>query len=260
MKKPILLIKLGGSSITDKRIPYKVREAVIRRLAKEIKKAGNKYSLIISHGSGSFGHTSASKYGGKKGYKSLIGIATVSADAARLNQIVTDIFVEEGLPAVSLSPMSMILAENGNLINHFFVVIEETLKQELIPIVYGDVIWDKKWKSTIFSGERILNLLASYFTRRSFFIDRVIQVGETEGVVNDKGETVSKIDMKNWKEVRKNIFDTKALDVTGGIPHKIEEALGLARKGIETFLISDRKNNLLNAIMRKPIRGTIISL
>lgn len=260
MKKPILLIKLGGSSITDKRIPYEVREGVIRRLAKEIKKAGNKYSLIISHGSGSFGHTSASKYGGKKGYKSLIGIATVSADAARLNQIVTDIFVEEGLPAVSLSPMSMILAENGSLINHFFVVIEETLKQDLIPIVYGDVIWDKKWKSTIFSGEKMISEITHYLIRKGYDIEKVIQVGETEGVINDKGETVPRIDLKNWKEVQKNIFDTKALDVTGGIPHKIEEALDLARKGIETFLISDKQNNLLNAIMRKPIRGTIINI
>ena len=260
MKKPILLIKLGGSSITDKSVPYKVRKDVIRRLAKEIKRAGNNCSYIISHGSGSFGHTSASKYGGRKGYESKIGIAIVSADAARLNQIVTDIFVEEGLPAVSLSPMSMILAENGSLIDHFFVVIEETIKQGLIPIVYGDVIWDRKWNSTIFSGEKTLNLIAHYLLRKNSTIDRVIQVGETDGLVDKSGKTIYKITEKNWGNLKSNIFATSNLDVTGGMTHKVEEALKLAKKGIETILISDMKNSLLNAIMRKQAGGTIIGL
>lgn len=258
MKKPILLIKLGGSSITDKRIPYKVREDVIRRFAKEIERVGNKYSLVISHGSGSFGHTSASKYGGKKGYKSLIGIATVSADAGRINQIVTDIFVQEGLPVISLSPTSMILAENGEITDHFFEVVEELLKQNLIPVVYGDVIWDRKWKSTIFSGEKTLNLLAYFLSRKGFKIDRVIQVGETDGLIDKSGKTVPRINKNNWGEVQRNIFNTGKIDVTGGMAHKVEEALQLSKKGIETLLISDKQNNLSSAIIRKPTRGTII--
>jgi len=258
MKEPVLLIKLGGSSITDKAIPYKVREGVIRRLAREIKKADSKSSLIISHGSGSFGHTSASKYGGKKGYKSLLGIATVSVDAGRINQIVTDIFVEEGLPVISLSPSSMIVAQSGEIFNHFFEVVEELLNQDLMPIVYGDVIWDKKWKSTIFSGERTLNLIAQYLPRKGYKVDKVIQVGETDGVIDQNGKTIPMINKKNWEKVRKNIFPTTKLDVTGGMVHKVEEALDLATKKIETLLISDRQNNLLNAIIRGSIKGTII--
>ena len=37
--------------------------------------------------------------------------------------------------------------------------------QGLIPVIYGDVIWDKKWKSTIYSGETTLNKIGIYLTR-----------------------------------------------------------------------------------------------
>src|SRR3989344_8694966 len=110
--KNITLIKLGGSVITDKDTPYKAKISVIRRLAKEIKGSGIT-SLVIAHGSGSFGHTSAVKFGGKKGYKNVKGIAKVAFDAITINQIVMEILIKQGLPVVSLRHMSMMLAKSG---------------------------------------------------------------------------------------------------------------------------------------------------
>ena len=107
--KRIILVKLGGSIITDKKVAYKLRGRAIKRLANELKK--RKVNLVIAHGNGSFGHTSSAKYGGMKGYKSKIGIAKVAQDVSNLNQIITNTFVKEGLPAISLRPMGMILTE-----------------------------------------------------------------------------------------------------------------------------------------------------
>ena len=59
-----------------------------------------------------------------------------------------DILVKVGLPAVSFRPMSMVLASGGEMDNSFFGSLEVAFNQGLIPVVYGDVIWDKKWKST----------------------------------------------------------------------------------------------------------------
>ncbi len=255
--KNLLLIKIGGSSITDKSTPYKLKRDNLICLAKEISKS--KYpNLIISHGSGSFGHVSAIKYGGKKGYKSKIGIATVFSDASRINQIVTDVFIQEGLPAVSFSPRSLILGENGKINTHNFKIIEEALKQGLIPVVYGDVILDKNWKTTIFSGEKTLNLLAIYLRNKGFIIEKIIQVGETAGVLGKNGNTIPVINKNNWAEIKKNIYRTGKLDVTGGMIHKVEEALELSKKGVRTLLISDEENMLFNAIIGKLSRGTII--
>jgi isopentenyl phosphate kinase len=256
--KNILLIKLGGSVITDKNTPYKAKIEVIKRLAKEIK-SSVAIPMVIAHGSGSFGHTSAQKYGGKKGYRSKWGIAKVARDAMEINRIVMDILIEEGLPAVSLRPMSMMLANCGKLKKNIFEIIEEVLNQGLMPVIYGDVIWDKQWKSTIYSGETTLNEIGAYLSKKGYGINKVIQVGETDGVYDSKNKTIPLIDKGNWGKIKKYLFDNKRADVTGGIKHKIENALNITKIDITTLLINGNKvNELSKAILGKTVKGTFI--
>jgi isopentenyl phosphate kinase len=255
--KQLTLIKLGGSIITNKDKPYTAKPEVIRRLAKELKKSKN--PLILAHGSGSFGHTSATKYGGKKGYKSKVGIAKVARDAMEINRIVMDILVEEGLPAVSFRPMSMISAKAGQIEDSFFKSIELALSQELIPVVYGDVIWDKKWKSTILSGETILNSIGIYMKNKGFKIDRIIQAGETNGVYDNKKTTIPVITNKTWSSFKEFVVGLKVKDVTGGMKHKVKDALKMADSGIKTLIINGTiENELLNALSGKKVEGTLI--
>lgn len=256
--KKVVLIKLGGSIITDKSVPCKARSDVIRRLAKELKKIKD-FSIVLAHGSGSFAHTSASKFGGKKGYKSKWGIAKVARDAMEINRIVMDVLIEEGLPAISLRPMSMMIASAGKLKKNMFEIIEEILNQGLMPVVYGDVIWDKKWKSTIYSGETTLNEIGTYLSKKGFKIDKIIQVGETNGVYDDKGKTIPVINKDNWKTIQKYVFNSKRTDVTGAMKHKIENALEAADRGIETWIINGIiPNELSYALHDKKMKGTVI--
>nr|MBI5455934.1 hypothetical protein [Candidatus Levybacteria bacterium] len=255
--KEIILVKLGGSIITDKKIAYLARKSIIRRLAKELKQS--KQNIILAHGSGSFGHTSAVKFGGKKGYISKIGIARVARDAMEINRIVMGILITEGIPAVSFRPMGMILTSAGKIEDSFFKSVEEVIKQGLIPVVYGDVIWDKKWKSTIYSGETILNKLAMYLRKKNFNIKRIIQVGQTNGVYDDRKKTIPIITNKTWPNLKKFIFELKTKDVTGGMQHKVEDALKMANLGIETLLINGKtKNELSKALLNKKVKGTLI--
>jgi isopentenyl phosphate kinase len=257
--KNIFLIKLGGSVITDKNTPYTARTAVIKRLAKEIKASGLT-SLVLAHGSGSFGHISAQKYGGKKGYKSKWGVAKVARDAMEINRIVMDVLIEEGLPAVSLRPMSMILTDGSIPKKNMFEIVEEVLSQGLIPVIYGDVIWDKKWKSTIFSGEATLNEIGAYLLKKGHKVNKIIQAGETDGVYGLKNKTIPLINKGNWNKIKKYLVENKRADVTGGIKHKIENALIIAKKGIATILINGNKaNELSKAILGKNLqKGTVI--
>lgn len=255
--KDITLVKLGGSVITDKKVPYVAKTAVIKRLAQELKACPA--PLIIAHGSGSFAHTSAAKFGGKKGYKTTIGFAKVARDAMEINRIVMDILVNEGLPAVSLRPLSMILTSAGKTEKNLFGVLEEALKQGLIPVVYGDVILDRTWKSTIYSGETTLNQIALYLKSKGLSIKKIIEVGETDGVLNAQKETVAKISKASWPKIKQFMFKLNANDVTGGMEHKIEEALKTAKSGIETLIINgNKKNALKNAILGKLTKGTVI--
>ena len=248
--KNVILIKFGGSIITDKSVPYKARPVVIRKLAQELKKIKD-VSIVLSHGVGSFAHTSAKEFGGKKGYKSKWGIAKVSNDVMNINRIVMDILLEEGLPAISLRPMSMMMTSEGKLKKEMFEIIEETLNQGLIPVVYGDVIWDKKWKSTIYSGETTLNEIGIFLLRKGYNVKKIIQVGETNGVYDDKGKTIPSINKENWKSIQRYVFDSKRTDVTGAMKHKIENALSISSKGIETWIT----NGVIPSEFRSALHG-----
>ncbi len=256
--KGVILIKFGGSIITDKNVPYKARPDVIKRLAQELKKIKN-FSIVLAHGNGSFGHTSSKKFGGKKGYKSKWGIAKVARDIMGLNGIVMNILVEEGLPAISLRPMSMILTREAKIESSLFEIVEDVLKQGLIPVLPGDIIWDKKWKTTIYSGETILNEIGIYLMNKGFRVGKIIQVGETNGVYDDKGKTIPSISKRNWKNIEQYVFNSKRADISGSMKHKIESALYIASKGIKTWITNGIiPNELLNAIKDRSIHGTVV--
>jgi len=253
----ITLVKLGGSIITDKTRPYTPLVDNIRRMAKEIKMAGT--PLLLAHGSGSFGHTSAKIYGGKRGYTSEMGIARVCHDAMKINNVIMDALIEEEIPAVALRPMSMILAEGGGIKRHLFQVVEEVLAQGLLPVVYGDVILDTAWKSTIYSGEVLLNNVGVYLLERGFSIARIILVGKTDGFYNSGGETIAVIDGESWTRVYQTAAYNVENDVTGGMQHKVEQALLMAQKGIPTWIINGNiPGELCNALEGKAMRGTVI--
>jgi isopentenyl phosphate kinase len=60
--KKLILIKIGGSSITNIKKERVARLNVIRRLANEIKRGSSTTMMIVGHGSGSFAHNVAKKY------------------------------------------------------------------------------------------------------------------------------------------------------------------------------------------------------
>ncbi len=60
----LVVVKLGGSLITDKRTDSTLRPEVLARLCREIA-AGREQleeSLMVTHGSGSFGHVAARRH------------------------------------------------------------------------------------------------------------------------------------------------------------------------------------------------------
>lgn len=111
----IILIKLGGSLITDKSKPYFAKTKTISRLAREIKKAHLEgVKMIISHGSGSFGHTLASKYKTADGInkkEDVYGLCLVQQDAIAINRIVNQIFLRNKINCLSFIPSSFSYAK-----------------------------------------------------------------------------------------------------------------------------------------------------
>lgn len=262
MKKELLLIKLGGSIITDKNKAFTAKKEVIVRLAKEIKQALDQYDgdLIIGHGSGSFGHIVASKYQTQRGIidkKSIKGFPLVSKAARKINQIVIDVLLDAGIKAVSFSPLSFIYSDNEkekeSMVNH----IKKALEIGLIPVVYGDVIMDEKMGFCIYSGEKTLNLLAQKLDK-NYRCLRIIYCGETNGVYDKNGVTIEEITFKNFAEIKSFLGKSSGIDVTGGMIHKVNEALEIAKElKAKTLIINATgKNMLKKAILGQKINAT----
>lgn len=264
MKKNLILIKLGGSLITDKNKAFTAKEDVILRLSKEIKKSLKDINgdLIVGHGSGSFGHTVASKYKTQEGIinsNSIVGFPLVADAARKINTIVMNSLLKEGIKAVSFSPFSFIYTKNEKDINSFIFPIKKSLEVGLVPVIYGDVIMDKERGFCIYSGEKTLNLLAEKL-KKSYTKIKVIYCGETDGVYDEKGTTIKEITLKNFSLISKALKGSSGVDVTGGMLHKVKEALEIAKelKAVTQIINATKDDQLKKAILGQKILSTRI--
>lgn len=265
MNKNITLIKLGGSIITDKEIPMSLRGAVLKRLVGEIASAKQEKPdqlLIVGHGQGSFAHVPASKYKTMAGFineESVLGMAIVQDSAASLNRLVVHEFLKHELPAVSFYASNTIVTKKRKLSSFCADAVDQYLQKGLLPITCGDVLVDREQGCTIWSTEKILAFLANYFLEKKMRVNKIIHVTEVAGFLDKQGQLVQEITASTWPKISRDLRHTRGFDVTGGMGLKIEESLDLAKKGIESVIISGMmKDNLFWALSGQDCVGTTI--
>lgn len=261
--KKVILIKLGGSVITDKTASKKADLKTINLLTGEIATAGKQTGdlIILGHGGGSFPHRSAAAYqtiDGLKNAGSLLGMSEVKYDASLLNMIIADSLINAGIPAFTLAPSAFLTSKNKKVSQIFLGSLLNLLKIKAIPLIYGDVITDSRIGCTIFSTEQILNEIALTLPRYKYQPKLVIEVGKTEGVLDKSGNTIPEITSKNINRTLHDLSGSHATDVTGGMLHKVKEAYSLAKKGTPTLIISANKGNLKKAVLGQKVPGTLI--
>ena len=252
--------------ITDKSRPMTPRPGVIRRLGLEIKSALSKkkdVQIILGHGSGSFGHVPAKKYGTADGFRDEFGKlgACITHDvAARINRIVIKELLEIGLPVVGIPPSAVFTATAGKVKRKFLDPVLILLKKGIIPVLYGDVIWDEKQGSAIFSGETSLKIVSEELIKKDWKIDRDIQCGVEDGVLDQNGKVIPQITSVKFTKLHQIITGSKNSDVTGGMLHKVKEGLEMEKYGIKTLIIGGKhKNYLHQALLGRSVPGTLIT-
>lgn len=261
----IVLIKLGGSVITDKEKSMTLRTEVLKRLVDEIARARAKNPdtlFIVGHGQGSFAHVPAAKYKTMQGFmneNSLHGMAIVQDLAAQLNRIVVATFLKANIPAVSFYPSNILVTKNRTAISSDLSVLEEYLRKGLTPITCGDVIVDQAQGCTIWSTEEVLAFFARELSAKGWKIDKIVHVVEVDGFYDERKNVVPEISNKNWPQLQKALTTTRGIDVTGGMGLKVEESLSIGKLGVPSFIISGLKNdNLFGLLSNTTWLGTRI--
>lgn len=234
MTDELVLLKLGGSLITDKDKPYTPRLDKLADLSKEIKTALDSnpgLRLILGHGSGSFGHVAAKKYGTREGVQTReewVGFSEVRFQAAELNRHVMESLIKAGVPALPFPPSSSMISDNRKVIRHNIQTIRKALDVHLLPVVHGDVAFDETLGGTILSTEDVFAFLVEAFAPA-----RILLAGIEAGVWEDfpaRRKLVKQIQLSAYEKMRDGIGGSASTDVTGGMKSKVEDMLALIQK------------------------------
>lgn len=246
----LIIIKLGGSLITNKGKTLSAKKKIISRLAREIASArsSSKTKILVVHDSGPFGQTPT---------KSLTkdNLPGIAHAARQINQAVMNEFHSSKLPAVSLSPSSFLYTRNEKLTNMLVSPLYKTLSLGHLPVVYSDIVFDDTKNYILFSGETIIANLIRYLNKK-YLISKIIYCTASDGVVDKAGNTITHISINNFPHIKGSIKST-----TPGVIDKVEAALGMAQKSYVRSLVINGSvsGRLKKAILDQNPLGTTIS-
>lgn len=243
----MILIKLGGSIITNKEKPLSPRRKSIDRIIHSLKNIDE--NIIVVHGGGSFGHYWSVKYDmhTKPKKYDLRGVSIIKNSMVELNGIILNSFLKNNLNPYCLPPTDFVM-ENKPSIKKI-KQMAEIASAGLIPVTYGDALWYGEKKSYILSGDSIMTMIAKVLRPRL-----TIFVLNVDGLYSD---LKSKKLISNFKD-DKLLIKKSSMDVTGGMSRKVTEALKISKMGLKVFFVNGNKPaRIVNAIKRKKFEGTL---
>lgn len=264
----LVFLKLGGSLITDKSRPYTARVEKIRELAEQIARALRErpeLRLLVGHGSGSFGHTAAREYHTREGIvrqspdaaRYWEGFAEVGYQARRLHRLVMDSLREAGTSAISLPPSAAAVARDGRVERWDLEPLQQALTAGLLPVIHGDVVFDRARGGTILSTEELFAHLAHLLRPQ-----QILVAGLETGVWADfpaRTRLVEQIEPGAFAGIR-GVGPAVGADVTGGMAEKVRLLVELCAglPGLTARIFSgEQPGNLLRALRGESV-GTLI--
>lgn len=261
----LIFIKLGGSLITDKDKPLQAQTDLILDLLNQLGVFLIQHPdtrVILGHGSGSFGHHMAKLYGTRDGVRDEFGwqgYHDVWRKARELHDIVLacGLDFDLPLPLISFPPSASVSASNRQITTWNLEPMTTAIDNGLIPVVYGDVVYDDQLGGTILSTEELFVDLASVFKP-----ERVLLFGKTNGVYEDFPDCQKIIDhITSESPLPRCLGESNSPDVTGGMLSKVRIMQKLCALSTETevrICPANDMSQMMDALIGKNM-GTLIT-
>lgn len=216
-----VVVKLGGSVLTDKGSPETIDDERLDRLVETIAASGAE-DLAIVHGAGSFGHPHAAERGvsTERGTSDAGDVVTIHRAVRRLNDELVDRLGTAGVPALPVHPLSAAHRDASDELWVPVSAVSTMLAEGFVPVTHGDVIAHAGKGGTIVSGDDLVASLAA-----GLDADRAGVCSTTPGVLDERGEVVAEI--RDFEEVRDLLGASGETDVTGGMAGKVRALLGV---------------------------------
>ena len=222
--KDLIVLKVGGSVITDKKSEKpKANLKNINRIAEEISEAyaSGKFDLILVHGAGSYGHQIVKKTGIDKGIKNdeqRVAFAETQRLQNDLNSIVTKALIKNDVPAMPLQASAHAIMRAGRLVKFDLEATRGFLRSGLVPVFYGVPAFDTEQACSILSGDQITPYVA-----KELYARKIIHGTNVDGIFTadpnkDKSaKLIPLIREENFEKISSWMSGSSAVDVTGGV-------------------------------------------
>lgn len=264
--KPLYILKIGGSVATYKdRSGFSVRRLLLKKIASAIKNVQKEknFGLILIHGAGAAGHQLAKRYGLQGGVaeskKKWHGAFLSRFANQKLSVAIAESLYKGGLRIVSVHTASMIVQKKGRIANCNLRTIRDALDSECLPLLYGEMVFDKSLGMSICSGDAIAPYLAKKLkAEKIFFATDTDGIFDKDPHKNRNAKLVECLPLKNARgEIE--LTDSHNMDVTGGMKGKIKKLAGLS-ESIKTIEIFNglKPGNYKKALMGEKFPHTII--
>lgn len=270
----LVFLKLGGSLITDKTVPYTPRLQKLQTLAKEIQLAlteSPNIQLILGHGSGSFGHQAVQEHlssgsrhsvqdrGLREDEAYWQGFSEVWYRASELNRHVMNAVRGSGLRAISLPPSAAVTASDGRVTTWALAPLRAAIEAGLLPVIFGDIVFDRVTGGSVLSTETLMIYLAKELGPR-----RILLAGLEPAVWADfphRKVRIDRISPSTYGAVSDRVGGSHGADVTGGMKSKVEDMLALVRElpSLEIQIFSGEEPGNVQAALKGALVGTLIT-
>jgi len=216
-----VVLKLGGSVVTEKDEPETVDDAALAAAADAV---GNSETdgLVVVHGGGSFGHHHAADYGVSTttGTHDIAGVQAIHGAMKRLNGTVVDALTDRDVPAVPVHPLSTASRDADGTLDMPTGQVEMLLAEGFVPVLHGDVVAHAGEGVTVLSGDELIVELAG-----ALGADRVGVCSTVPGVLDESGTVIDRIDA--FDDVAAALGASDATDVSGGMAGKVRTLLAM---------------------------------
>jgi isopentenyl phosphate kinase len=153
---------------------------------------------------------------------------------------------------ISLPPSASVIARDGLVASWDLSPIRRALDAGLIPVVFGDVVFDQLRGGTILSTEDLFaHLVVHLHPRRILFAGLEIGVWADFPTCN---HLVEEITPDNLGSISSALGGSNSTDVTGGMQSKVLQSLELvkASPGLEVLIFSGEiPGNVTQALLGK---------
>lgn len=252
----MIIVKLGGSVITDKKRPLTARPRAIASMAGALACAGE--PLIVVHGGGSFGHYWSVRHDmhTRPARHAPAAVAAVKNSMVDLDAMVLRAMAKRGMGPYAVPPHALVRPGGEAASVPAAREAGRIAESGLVPVTYGDALWRRGGMAYIMSGDRLVRMLSLALRPRL-----AVFATDADGLYEDMASRrlVPRVGAAEAGRIARSLAAggagagrgrgaAPAPDVTGGIRRKVLEAAQMAGAGIDVaFVNGNRPGRILEA-------------